>query len=293
MEPTATSRTSCSSASLPRWTSPCRRSTPLGWRRSARPRWPDRSSTGPTEAGRAGRASRRVPVPTRRIWLPAAAALALLAVGGLIGGALAGRDDGRPDGPGAGTVEYAGPIGQVGGGTGELSVVGTGIGREVHLETDTLEILPTGQFYEVWFVAEDDRPDAPHRISAGTFHPDSAGRSDVRLTAAVDPTKFPQVEVTAEPGPNDPRRTDPSSWRSTWGREPGGSPQLRRLGPGSRPNRASLSPSVESTPGTGLNSIRVSIRTPAPVTAVTPRAIRLASHNSSVRARSLRCARHP
>ncbi|MEZ5218870.1 MAG: hypothetical protein R2715_20335 [Ilumatobacteraceae bacterium] len=46
-----------------------------------------RSSTGPTEAGRAGRASRRVPVPTRRIWLPAAAALALLAVGGLIGGA--------------------------------------------------------------------------------------------------------------------------------------------------------------------------------------------------------------
>ncbi len=80
----------------------------------------------------------------------------------------------------------------------------TGIGRVVELSSDDLPILPTGELYEVWFVGPDDRPGARQRISAGTFHPDEDGRSEVTLAAAVDPAKFPTIVVTAEPGDGDP-----------------------------------------------------------------------------------------
>jgi len=43
------------------------------------------------------------------------------------------------------------------------------------------------------------------RFSAGTFHPDPEGVSDVRRTAAVDPAKYPILIVTAESGDGDPR----------------------------------------------------------------------------------------
>ena len=55
------------------------------------------------------------------------------------------------------------------------------------------------------------------RISAGTFHPDPEGVSDVRLTAAVDPAKYPILIVTAES-----RRRRPAP-------EPERRPALRRL----------------------------------------------------------------
>ena len=72
-----------------------------------------------------------------------------------------------------------------------------------------LPILPTGEYYQVWFVGPDDEPGAPDRISAGTFHPDPQGRSDVRFAAAVDPALYPIVEITAEPGDGDPLPTGP------------------------------------------------------------------------------------
>ncbi len=34
--------------------------------------------------------------------------------------------------------------------------------------------------------------------------PDAKGRTDVELTAAVDPTAYPEVSATAEPGDGDP-----------------------------------------------------------------------------------------
>ena len=49
-----------------------------------------------------------------------------------------------------------------------------------------------------------DGPGQRNRISAGTFHPDEQGRTDVDLTAAVDPTKYPELSITAEPGDGDP-----------------------------------------------------------------------------------------
>lgn len=80
-----------------------------------------------------------------------------------------------------------------------------GIGREIHFRTTALPILPKGEFYELWLASPRDRPGRPDRISAGTFHPDPQGRTDVRLTAAVDPGRYPTLIVTAEPGDGDPR----------------------------------------------------------------------------------------
>ncbi len=81
----------------------------------------------------------------------------------------------------------------------------TGIGRVVRFDTRALPILPKGEFYELWFVGPGDRPGRPNRISAGTFHPDPEGRSEVRFAAAVDPARYPVLAVTAEPGDGDPR----------------------------------------------------------------------------------------
>jgi anti-sigma-K factor RskA len=90
----------------------------------------------------------------------------------------------------------------------------TGIGRVVHFETDELPILPKGDYYELWFVGPGDTRSDPNRISAGTFHPDEEGRSDVRFAAAVDPALYPVLSVTAEPGDGNPERTGPEVLRT-------------------------------------------------------------------------------
>jgi anti-sigma-K factor RskA len=101
-----------------------------------------------------------------------------------------------------------------GGAEAEVEVRKTGIGRVIRLESDDLPILPKGEYYELWFVGLGDTHAHPNRISAGTFHPDEAGRSHVRFAAAVDPAKYPVLSVTAEPGDGDPRRTGPEVLRS-------------------------------------------------------------------------------
>jgi Anti-sigma-K factor rskA, C-terminal len=85
-----------------------------------------------------------------------------------------------------------------------IEVRKTGIGRVIAIRSDELPILPKGEYYELWFVGPGDAPGRPNRISAGTFHPDQAGRTDVRLAAAVDPALYPVVSITAEPGDGDP-----------------------------------------------------------------------------------------
>ncbi len=57
-------------------------------------------------------------------------------------------------------------------------------------------------------------PAKPNRISAGTFHPDDDGRSKVELTAAVDPSKYPELSVTAEPGDGNPAPNGPEVLRT-------------------------------------------------------------------------------
>jgi hypothetical protein len=85
---------------------------------------------------------------------------------------------------------------------------------EVTLRSDELPVLPTGEFYELWFVGPGDSAAKPNRISAGTFHPDAEGNSDVRFHAAVDPAKYRVIAVSEERGDGDPQPTRPDVLRS-------------------------------------------------------------------------------
>jgi anti-sigma-K factor RskA len=151
------------------------------------------------------------PSAPRPRWLPrlAAVGLALLALAAV---GLAGVRLGEDRQPG--TVEVdARLVGPRASGT--VRVTELGIGRSVAIESDDLpELDNRREFYEVWFVGPGDSRRRPNRVSAGTFHPDSAGRTDVRLTAAVVPRDYPVVSVTREPRDGDPRRTGPEILRS-------------------------------------------------------------------------------
>jgi anti-sigma-K factor RskA len=82
----------------------------------------------------------------------------------------------------------------------------TGVGREVTIEIGRLRDPRPDGLYELWFVATDDR----RRVSAGTFHPDDAGRGTVRLVGAADPKRYPRLSVTLEPADGNPRRQGPT-----------------------------------------------------------------------------------
>ena len=98
-------------------------------------------------------------------------------------------------------------------GSASVEVVKTGIGRVVRFDTSDLPILPTGDYYELWWVGPGDRRGRPERISAGTFHPDDRGVSEVTLAAAVDPARYRRVAVTAEPGDGNPSPHGPDLLR--------------------------------------------------------------------------------
>lgn len=121
-----------------------------------------------------------------------------------VAGVVVARDRGPSSDDSAGVVEFTEDIAITG--DGRVDVIGRRleIGRTVEIRSDAFPILPTGEFYEVWFVASDDTPTSPNRISAGTFHPDLEGRTFVEMTAAVDPNKFPTLVITAEIADGDP-----------------------------------------------------------------------------------------
>ena len=85
----------------------------------------------------------------------------------------------------------------------------TGVGREVTVDIERLRDPRPDGLYELWFVATDGR----RRVSAGTFHPDDAGRGRVRLVAAADPKRYPRISVTLEPADGNPRRQGPTVLR--------------------------------------------------------------------------------
>ena len=143
----------------------------------------------------------------RRVALAGACAAVL--AGTVIAGARLGGDDV------SGTLELEAVLTAPDGAADASAIVlEAGPGRVVLFESDDLPILPEGELYELWFVGPGDTRRAPNRISAGTFHPDAEGRSEVRLHAAVDPAKYPTLSVTAEPGDGRPERTGPEVLRS-------------------------------------------------------------------------------
>ena len=148
-------------------------------------------------------------VVRRRSW-PRIAAVAAAAAATVLA-FVAGTQLDRPQG----TVELAAVLSAPrGGAQANVEVRKTGIGRVIRFESDDLPILPKGEYYELWFVGSGDTRSQPNRISAGTFHPDEQGRSEVRFAAAVDPAEYPVLSVTAEPGDGNPERTGPEVLRS-------------------------------------------------------------------------------
>jgi anti-sigma-K factor RskA len=146
----------------------------------------------------------------RRHTRPRLLAVAAVAAAGALA-FVAGTQLERP----AGTVELETTLSSpAGGAEATVEVRKTGIGRVIRFDTDELPILPKGEYYELWFVGPGDTLAQPNRISAGTFHPDEDGRSHVRFAAAVDPTQYPVLSVTAEPGDGNPERTGPEVLRS-------------------------------------------------------------------------------
>ncbi len=137
-------------------------------------------------------------------------AVAATAAAFLLGGALQNQIDSKRNLLADGVVEFRTVLSIPGRkSTAAVTGIRTGIGRVVQLRTDALPILPKGQFYELWFVGPGDIPGSPNRISAGTFHPDEDGRSDVDLTAAVNPALYPRIGITAEPKDGDPSPRGP------------------------------------------------------------------------------------
>lgn len=159
--------------------------------------------------------TRPVPGPRRHRsarWATIAIAAAAVLVAFLVGTSV--RRPGKDNRTG-GTIEFEAALrAPAGSAAAEVEGTKTGIGRIVRLHSDDLPILPKGEYYEVWFVGPGDTPAQRNRISAGTFHPDEQGRSDVQLTAAVDPAKYPELSVTAEPGDGDPAPNGPEVLRS-------------------------------------------------------------------------------
>ena len=153
-----------------------------------------------------------VPKTSGRRRIAAVAAVAAAAIAGFGGAQVV---DERQKGPDSGVPEFAARLRSVDGiRQAEVEGVKVGEGRTVRFRSDDLPILPTGEFYEVWFVGPGDTPGSPNRISAGTFHPDDQGRTNIVLFAAVDPRKLPVLEVTAEPGDGDPGPSGPAVLRT-------------------------------------------------------------------------------
>jgi anti-sigma-K factor RskA len=150
------------------------------------------------------------PLVRRRGWarVAAFAATAAVAAVGLVAATQLDRA--------GGTVELQAVLSAPRGGPAlaNVEVRKTGIGRVIRFESDSLPILPKGDYYELWFVGPGETRERPYRISAGTFHPDERGRSRVRFAAAVDPAEYPVLSVTAEPGDGNPERTGPEVLRS-------------------------------------------------------------------------------
>lgn len=177
---------------------------------------PDRVATlRAAVAQQAESGSRPVSGPRRQRyprWAPIAAAAAAVTVAFLVGTSVQRSGKAKQTG---GTIEFEAALrAPAGNATADVEGTKIGIGRIVRFHSDDLPILPKGEYYEVWFVGPGDTPAQRNRISAGTFHPDEKGRSDVQLTAAVDPAKYPELSVTAEPGDGDPSPNGPEVLRS-------------------------------------------------------------------------------
>lgn len=126
-----------------------------------------------------------------KLWVPMAAALLVAAV---LGAALLRTitDDSSPG------VQLA-ATSLAPDASGEVQVEEVGENLQVKLEVRGLPKLKEGEYYEMWYYAEDGS-----RISCGTFRVGPEGRTTVNLTAPATAKRYPEIEVTREPDDGDP-----------------------------------------------------------------------------------------
>ena len=135
--------------------------------------------------------ARQSPTAGWKVWLPAAAAVLLVAA--VLGFGLLRMVSGPPDGL-ALTATSAAP--QAGG---ELRGQQVGENFKVELEALGLPEPRAGEYYEMWYARE-----GGERISCGTFQAQKNGHTTVNMSAPASAVAYPKVEVTLEPDDGDP-----------------------------------------------------------------------------------------
>ncbi len=86
---------------------------------------------------------------------------------------------------------------------GEARVGEVGENFQVELEVWGMPELKEGEYYEMWYYAEDGG-----RISCGTFRVGPEGRTTVNLSAPAIAGDYPEIEITREPDDGDPEASD-------------------------------------------------------------------------------------
>ena len=126
-----------------------------------------------------------------KLWIPAVAALLLVAILGV--GLLRTVVGDSPEGVPLSATALA-P-----GASGELR--GEKVGENIQFELDVQGVpeLRKDEYYEMWYAKENGE-----RISCGTFRAQPGGQTTVNLTAPVNAAAYPIIEVTREPDNGDP-----------------------------------------------------------------------------------------
>ena len=75
---------------------------------------------------------------------------------------------------------------------GEVEIRGSGENMEVRLEAWNLPPCESEEYYELWFVEDEER------VSAGTFSIGQSGDAEVSLNAPRFATSYPKIGVTVE-----------------------------------------------------------------------------------------------
>jgi hypothetical protein len=83
---------------------------------------------------------------------------------------------------------------------GRVQVEEVGRNFRVDLEVWGMPELKEGEYYEMWYYAEDGG-----RISCGTFRAGPDDQTTVNLTAPVTAGEYPEIEITREPDDGNPK----------------------------------------------------------------------------------------
>lgn len=140
---------------------------------------------------RARNEPRHSPAAGWKPWLPAAAAVLLVAA--VLGFALLRTVSGPSDGLALAATSAAPQAG------GELRGEQVGNNLRVELEAWGLPEPRGGEYYEMWYARE-----GGGRISCGTFHAQPEGHTTVNMSAPASAVAYPEVEITLEPDDGDP-----------------------------------------------------------------------------------------